>query len=231
MVDQSRLSKTQYILEQLEDDIVNRRLLPGERLDPQKLSERFGVSRTPIREAIQKLSVSGLVRVASKYGTFVSEISITELIEMFEVMAELEGMCGRLAARRISTSQLENLQGILRCCELAEEKNDPDGYFHENGRFHDCIYSASGNGFLISECRWLFGRLKPYRRLQLRTRNRIQHSLEEHRRIVEALAMGDAEQAARQMREHVFVRGEGLNDGVSDFFWARRFDMLTRSEK
>ena len=82
----------------LEDDIVNGVLRPGERLDEAALAERFKVSRTPIREAFKNLVGTGLVETIPNRGTFVTDIGLPQLIEMFEVMAELEGMCARLAA-------------------------------------------------------------------------------------------------------------------------------------
>lgn len=207
-----RQSNTQRLRDALEDDIINGRLSPGERLDSEALARRFGVSRTPIREAIQRLVASGLVRVVPKRGTFVAEVGLADLIEMFEVMAELEGMCGRLAARRITKQQVAQLQTALEGCADAAAKDDPDDYYYENGTFHDCIYSAGRNHFLAAESRRLHDRLKPYRRLQLRVRNRIQRSLQEHEGIVEAIVAGDEALAEQRMRDHVLVQGERFSD-------------------
>ncbi|MBT2774858.1 GntR family transcriptional regulator, partial [Halomonas sp. ISL-60] len=96
----TKRSNAQRLRDSLENDIINGRRLPGERLDPEALGREFEVSRTPVREAFQQLVASGLVTVSPKKGTFVAKVGIDQLIEMFEVMAELEGMCGRLAARR-----------------------------------------------------------------------------------------------------------------------------------
>ena len=92
------------IKQALEQEIVVGQLPPGKRLDEVQLAERFQVSRTPIREALQLLAANGLVQRFPRRGAFVTEIGIDSLIEMFEVMAELEGMCGRLAARRMNDS-------------------------------------------------------------------------------------------------------------------------------
>lgn len=98
------------IREALEDAIVSGRFAPGARLDPEALAREFDCSRTPIREALQQLEASGLVRVAAKRGTFVSEWTVDELAERFEVMAELEAICARLAARRITEAELTELE-------------------------------------------------------------------------------------------------------------------------
>ncbi|RCV88014.1 GntR family transcriptional regulator [Billgrantia montanilacus] len=208
-------SSAQQLRDALEDDIINGRLTPGERLDPEALGREFSVSRTPVREAIQQLVASGLVTVSPKKGTFVARIGIDQLIEMFEVMAELEGMCGRLAARRISEEELAALREALARCEAAAEAGDTDEYYYENETFHDCIYTASHNGFLAQEARQLKQRLKPYRRLQLQVRQRMGGSLAEHRKIVAAIEQGEAELAEQSLREHVLIQGERFSDFIA----------------
>lgn len=208
-------STTQKLKDALEEDIINGRLLPGEQLDHDALAHQYGVSRTPIREAIQQLVVSGLVMVKPKKGTFVARVSFDQLIEMFEVMAELEGMCGRLAARRIQPLELEALRAALKRCQDPTVMADPDDYYYENEEFHSCIYAASHNTFLASETRQLKQRLKPYRRLQLQTRNRVSTSVEEHRKIFEAIENGQEHEAEQHLKEHVLIQGTRFSDFVS----------------
>ncbi|UYG07119.1 GntR family transcriptional regulator [Halomonas sp. M4R1S46] len=211
----AKRSNAQRLKDSLEDDIINGRRLPGERLDPEALGREYQVSRTPVREAIQQLVASGLVTVTPKKGTFVAKIGIDQLIEMFEVMAELEGMCGRLAARRITGGELAELREALERCEAAARGGDPDEYYYENEGFHHAIYTASHNGFLAEEARQLKQRLKPYRRMQLQVRHRMGTSLDEHRRILAAIEAGEAEQAEHILREHVLIQGERFSDFVS----------------
>jgi DNA-binding GntR family transcriptional regulator len=208
-------SNAQRLRDSLEDDIINGRRAPGERLDPEALGREFNVSRTPVREAIQQLVASGLVTVSPKKGTFVARVGIDQLIEMFEVMAELEGMCGRLAARRITEEELVAMREALQRCEAAAEAGDTDEYYYENEIFHNCIYSASHNGFLAQEAHQLKQRLKPYRRLQLQVRQRMGGSLAEHRDIVAAIERGDAQLAEQTLREHVLIQGERFSDFVA----------------
>ena len=103
------VSQAQKLRDALEDDIVNGILRPGDRLDEAALAERFRVSRTPIREAFKSLVGSGLVETVPNRGTFVANVGLPGLIEMFEVMAELEGMCARLATRRITDTESAEL--------------------------------------------------------------------------------------------------------------------------
>lgn len=214
MADTKR-SNAQRLRDSLEDDIINGRRAPGERLDPEALGQEFNVSRTPVREAFQQLVASGLVTVSPKKGTFVAKVGIDQLIEMFEVMAELEGMCGRLAARRISEPELAALKAAHKRCEAAALAGDTDEYYYENEAFHDCIYTASHNTFLASEARQLKQRLKPYRRLQLQVRQRMHNSLHEHQTIVNAIEQGDAAQAQQALCDHVLIQGERFSDFVS----------------
>lgn len=201
--------------ETLENDIALGRFRPGERLDEVSLATRFGVSRTPIREALIELSANGLVEIRPRRGAFVAEIGVAGLIEMFEVMAELEGMCGRLAARRGTAEDHAALLQAHENCTKAAASADPDDYYRENQGFHDAIYRACGNRFLAEQARALHDRLKAYRRLQLRVRNRVQASLAEHQRVVDAIRDGNSEKAETLLRSHVLIQGERFNDFIA----------------
>ena len=120
------------------------------------------------------------MRVAAKRGTFVSEWNVEELAERFEVMAELEAMCARLAARRISDGELRELEAAHKACRREAEAGDIDRYYSENSTFHACIYRATHNAFLAKETSRLHAILQPYRRMQLQVRNRMARSLAEH---------------------------------------------------
>lgn len=209
------IPQAQKLRDALEEEIVNGALKPGNRLDEAALATRFNVSRTPLREAFKALAGSGLVETIPNRGTFVASVGLPQLIEMFEVMAELEGMCARLAARRINVAESAELQSLLEGCETALQQGDPDAYYYENERFHDCIYSASHNSFLAQQARQLQIRLKPYRRLQLRVRNRAARSLDEHRQIVAAILEGDGGAAERHIKDHVQIQGERFTDFVA----------------
>ena len=196
------------IAEDLEEMIFSGTYSDGDRLDEIRLAEHFGVSRTPVREAFQRLALSGLVEQIPHRGVFVRQPGPVELMEMFEVMAELEASCGRLAALRISDAALDDLRDANRNCQAAVDAQDADEYYRENERFHQIIYSQSGNGFLEQEALRLHKRLKPFRRVQLRFRGRMKQSMSEHEDIVDALQEGDADKAVTTLRQHVAVQGE-----------------------
>jgi DNA-binding GntR family transcriptional regulator len=180
----------------------------GDRLDEVQLADQFNVSRTPLREAFQRLALSGLVEQIPRRGVFVRQPGPVELVEMFEVMAELEAACGRLAASRISDAALAELRHANTSCQRALDLRDSDEYYRENERFHAILYRESGNAFLENECKRLHRRLTPFRRLQLRLRGRLKQSMAEHEAIVAALEQGEANRAADVVRSHVAVQGE-----------------------
>ena len=209
----TRLSER--LRESIEEEIATGRLLPGTRLDETELATRFGVSRTPIREALRLLLGEGLVETRPQRGAVVAQVTPQRLIEMFEVMAELEAMCARLAARRMSDAELAQVESAHESCRGSAAARDADAYFYANERFHYAIYAASHNTFLFEQAAALQRKLRPYRRLQLRVRNRPQRSFEEHQAILDALREGDAEKAVQAIRSHVVVQGERFGDLVA----------------
>ncbi len=196
------------VAKELEELIFNGTFTDGDRLDEIRLAEHFGVSRTPIREAFQKLAYSGLLELIPRQGAFIRQPGPIDLIEMFEVMSEMEAICARLATIRISNEALNELYRANENCRLAVDADTPDQYYFENEKFHKIIYKQSGNGFLEAEAIRLHNRLKPFRRHQLRLRGRMAQSLSEHEMVVSAMKEGNPEAAANALRDHVAVQGE-----------------------
>jgi DNA-binding GntR family transcriptional regulator len=204
----------------LEEDILTGALRPGDRLEEIALAARFGVSRTPIREALLSLAAAGLAEIRPRRGAVVAEIGPRRLMEMFEVMAEHEALCARLAARRAGPDDLAAIRAAHEACGAALA--DVDAYYYRNEAFHERIRLAGRNGFLFEQADALQKRLRPYRRLQLRARDRVAVSFAEHGGIVAALEAGDGEAAARAMRDHVAVQGERFADLLSSLDGADR---------
>ncbi|HVI52821.1 MAG TPA: GntR family transcriptional regulator [Candidatus Sulfotelmatobacter sp.] len=201
--------------ERIEESIVTGAFPPGTRLDEVELAELYGASRTPIREALIQLGAAGFIDKRPRKGWEVAEIPPSRLCEMFDVMAELEAMCGRLAARRASEVEQRRVKLAHEACLAARKANDPAEYYRLNEVFHHAIYDASHNTFLIEQARALHRRLRPYRRLQLRVRNRMHTSFDEHERIVGAILAGEGALAAELLRSHVVVQGERFADLVA----------------
>ncbi|WP_420023942.1 GntR family transcriptional regulator (plasmid) [Cereibacter azotoformans] len=214
--------RTDQIREALEEMIVEGHFADGARLDEVSLAERFKVSRTPLREAFQALAASGLVELRHRRGAFVRYPALEDVVEMFDVMAEIEALCGRYAARRMSPEDQAAIEAALLACEAAAERQEIEAYYRANHDFHHLIYRASGNRFLAGEADRLHRRLKPFRRLQLRVRGRMAESLRQHRAIFAALVAGDAEGVTAVMREHIAVQGDRFNDLAANYRSATR---------
>jgi len=215
-------TRSEQVREQIEELIATGEFPPGMRLDETELAQRFDVSRTPLREALFQLASVGIVVMQPRRGTVVAELSPHRLVEMFEVMGELEAMCGRLAARRMTAQDHEQLLVAHRACQRAAEALDTDAYYYENQRFHHIIYHGSHNEFLAEQAIALHRRLRPYRRLQLRVRDRLPTSFHEHEGIVDAIVAGDAELTSQRVRAHVVVQGQRFGDLIATLARMRR---------
>lgn len=196
----------------LEREIVTGDLAPGSRLDEAGLAERYSVSRTPVREALMQLAAGGLVEMRPRQGALVAAIGTFELAEMFEVMAELEALCGRLAARRMTPRERTGLAELHAACGPYLDGADADGYYALNLRFHEAIYAGSHNAFLEQETRKIRHRLSPYRRMQLHRPGRLSDSHAEHGRVVAAIVAGEQELAGRLLKDHVAIQSDTFVD-------------------
>ncbi|MBF8179174.1 GntR family transcriptional regulator [Herminiimonas contaminans] len=208
-------TRSETLREQIEEMIAVGTLKPGQHLDETVLAEKFGVSRTPIREALIQLASMGIIVIRPRRGAIVAEIGPQQLIEMFEVMAELEAMCARLAARRMSPAEHAVLKATHLACKEARDEADSDAYFYKNEEFHRQIYIGSKNAFLEEQARVLQRRLRPYRRLQLRVRNRVTASFDEHGAVVDAIIEGKGELAAELLRQHIMIQGQRFSDLIA----------------
>ncbi|MGB7401353.1 GntR family transcriptional regulator [Arcobacter sp. KX21116] len=215
MQQKNELPMAQIIKNKIEEMIINNELVAGTKLEELDLANQFNVSRTPIREALRNLEASQLVTIIPKKGAYVSEISVQKLIEIFEVVAELESLCAKLASRRISEKNSKLLLSALEKCQKAYDDKNIDKYFIENLNFHKIIYESSHNDFLITQMNQLKTRLLPFRKVQLRVRNRMELSMNEHKLITDAILNGEETLAQELMRNHVLIQGELFTDMVA----------------
>lgn len=200
----------------LEAEIADGTLDPGSRLDEQEIAQRFGVSRTPVREAFRLLAADRLVELRGRQGAIVRSIRVHTLIEMFQVMGELEGLCARLAARRIAPAQAARLQAIHERL-IGVAGAGPDIFYDVNQEFHEAIYEASCNAFLADQTRGLRNRVAAYRRRVTHMPNRIEDTIREHAEIMAAILARDPERAHASMRSHLTLLGDNLLDFIAAF--------------
>lgn len=216
----SRLTGTSLadgLKQTLEKEIASGALEPGKRLDEKEIGARFGVSRTPVREAFRLLAADGLVDLNGRQGVMVRALSMNTLLEMFQVMAELEGLCARLAARRISPDQLATLRQIQQQMADCGPSISPEAFYEMNLSFHEGIYAFARNAFLAEETRALRNRVGVYRRRVTFHPGRVNKTLEEHGAILEAIARNDADAAHDAMRKHLTLLGDDLVDFIAGF--------------
>lgn len=187
----------------LADEITGGELAPGLQLDEQQIGQRFGASRTPVREALRELAAAGLVELRPRRGAIVAALSPTLIFEMFEASAEIEALCVRLAAYRMSPVERGRLSRLHDESLALVEAGDIDGYDRLNWRFHEAIYAGTHNGFLAQQALALRERMAAFRRAQLRQTSRPLRSRAEHGEVLEAIMRGDGEEAARRMRAHM----------------------------
>ena len=187
----------------LTDEIASGALPPGMGLDEQELANRFGASRTPVREALRQLAVTGLVEIRPRRGVIVTQTTPERIMEMFEMSAEIEAMCVRIATYRITPIKRGRLIELHDASEALVQRGDIDGYDKFNREFHEVIYGATHNAFMAEQALTIRNRLKAFRRTQLRHGTRLARSREEHEAILNAIAQGEGNEASRRMRAHM----------------------------
>jgi DNA-binding GntR family transcriptional regulator len=171
----------------------------------------LGVSRGPVREAFRALGQAGLVRVEKNRGVFVRQVSLEEANEFYEVRAALEGLIGRLAARRIAIDEVEQLRGVVKRMHQMQKSRRAEDYFALNVEFHDLLARAARNNALYANYRGVINQLDLYRRATIsRSVENIPLSTQEHEAIVEAVAKRDEQRAEALLTQHVLVSRQRL---------------------
>lgn len=199
-----------YIHSTLAEDILLGRLAPGTFLSEARISDRFGVSRTPVREAIRALAADGLVILRPRQRAVVRGQTAVEIIDQFEAMAELESACARLAAQRRSADDLALLHSAQSRCRTQALAGDLSAYYDANVHFHEAIYVAGGNQYLRTETLRLRDRLGFMRITQGQLPGRMESSSLEHDTVLTAIRDRDGDAAGTAMRRHLIIQGESL---------------------
>ena len=192
------------------DEIFSRidlgRLNPGDTIDEQELVDAFGVSRTPVREALLQLEAMGLIRRLPRKGATLFRPTLEEFLAILEIHAKLEGMAAGLAARRLSAAGAKDLEAAVSACEAhARDKgnSDPDGYYQLNLRFHETVAIAAGNPFLTGMVKSNARKLLAYYRARYKYAGVIAASAAEHRKIAGLITDRDTAGAEQAMSRHV----------------------------
>lgn len=207
-----KLSAAETVRVNLEREISQGVLIPGDPLDEDTLAARFGVSRTPVREALLHLAALGIVTIAPRAGIYVSRLSIPELLGMLELLAELEAVCAKLATHRLTPEEGEALKRVHEESRAFVENGDVQSYARCNAEFHEILYKMCRNMPLATEIAHIRSRTQVYRQSVFQNQLRIRGSHEEHGRILEAVLAGDAPAASAAMLEHIKIGGRDFTD-------------------
>lgn len=186
----------------IKDKIITLELPPSSVIDEHALMEELGLGRTPIREALQRMAVEGLVNIVPRRGMFVADISITDLQAIFEMRTALAGFCARLAAQRITDDQIAQMEEILQ--ELNQvHAGDSRTLMSIDRRFQRVLYQAGGNDFLADTLDRLYDLSLRIWYLVLHRLGDVQDAIEQHREIVDALKAGDGTRAETLIQHHI----------------------------
>jgi len=168
-----------------------------------------------VREALLQLIEAGLVEKPSRQRAVVAPLDVRRLIQMFETLSELEAVCARFAARRITPQEMDTLASIQAASEAALQAGDEDEFGHQGIRFHVALWRATHNDVLFDTTRNLAIRLNPYRMFQLRAKGRQEANNDDHKELLSLISTGKADEAYALMRGHVTVQGDVLAEYIS----------------
>lgn len=189
----------------LKEEILASRFPPAAVLQEVLLAESLGVSRGPVREALGALAAEGLVTITPRRGAVVTSLSKNDFMEAYQVREVLEALAVRLAVPRMSSEELDALDGEIETMLRCSDRGDHTGFFASNTAFHEAFVIASGNSKLVEVYRRLIGQMAPYRRPSAFLRGSLDRSIVEHQGIMLAARTRDPERAAELVLDHIRV--------------------------
>lgn len=198
-------TRAESLSDQIADAILTGAFAPGTHLDEQVLAKRFGVSRTPVRDALRLLNGTGLITIRPRFGATVRTITPDELDMLFIAMGEIEASCSRLASLSMSPVERGALRAFHERMGRLADGGDHEAYVSANLQFHGLLYAGAHNSALEEIARNLRRRLTPYRRAQFQAPGRLQRSHAEHGLVVRAVLARDAAAANAAMLVHMSV--------------------------
>jgi DNA-binding GntR family transcriptional regulator len=210
-----RISTTalyQEVATRLRSRIYSQDLLPGVAIDEKALAEEYGISRTPMREALKVLHSEGLVVLEPRRGCFVTELKQQDIDELFPLMALLEGRCAYEAVKKAKPADIKRIEDLHNKLEKLAAAGDVDKYFEQNCMFHELVQKLSGNNWLERTTNDLRKFLKLLRGRQLHLPGRLQESLSEHRMLLAAFQNHNSAAAEKIMHDHLMSQYAALND-------------------
>lgn len=213
----SNLTQAETVRIGLETDILSGRLTPGSVIDETETSKQFGVSRTPVREAIFLLVQAGLVTKEARKRAIVAEFNVDDFFGLFETLAELEGVSAKFAAVRMSRAECFELSKTHVAAAEKLQLGEIDNYSALGRAFHALILEGSKNTTLVKITSELAARLIPYRRFQVSLEGGLQRNQDDHEIILAAIKSKDAEAAYHAMRKHTLEQSDFVIENIPTF--------------
>lgn len=193
------------LVARLRNAILSSELSPGTKLNQSELAERYGVSRIPVRDALRLLAAQGFVEFTERSGASVTNLSVADLQELYELREAVEPLASRLAVPNVGRAQLLRM---AECFRRMESLDDPEAWLTANADFHGQIYNQSARPRMVSLVESLRAQTDRYLRLHLEHLDQRNHLWEEHRLILEAAERRDAETLERVTRDHLATSHE-----------------------
>lgn len=200
----------EVIFNTLREAIIVGELKPGERLMEVQLADKMGVSRTPVREAIRKLELEGLVNMLPRKGAHVADLSAKDIMDVLEVRSTLDGLATTLAASRITEEELKELKHVQAQFVNYVEKDNLQGSIKKDVEFHELIYRASRNEKLIQIANNLREQVQRFRVIYLKDFSNTREIIREHSEIVEAISRKDVDTAQKVAQRHIKNQEEAI---------------------
>ncbi len=188
------------IVDYLKESIIKGYLKPGERIAEPELAERFGVSRTPVREALRQLASEGFLIILPRKGATVSPITDKDVQEFYAIKSLLEGYAARIACKRMSDRDIKRMEELNEQMRALAEKEDVKNFFKCDNRFHDIFLKACGNDKLYNLVHSLVQQFERFRITALSVPGRMRDSVRQHEEIIEAFKRGDEERVEKLVK-------------------------------
>jgi DNA-binding GntR family transcriptional regulator len=202
------------IFDTLREAIIVGELKPGERLMEVQLAQKMGVSRTPVREAIRKLELEGLVEMLPRKGAHIADLSVKDIMDVLEVRATLDGLASSLSASRITDEEIKELKHVQSQFVNYVEKENLQGSIKKDVEFHDIIYRSSRNDKLIQISNNLREQIQRFRVIYIKDYSSTRELIKEHNEIIDAITTRDPEAAMRSAQTHIKKQEEAITRSV-----------------
>jgi DNA-binding GntR family transcriptional regulator len=212
----TRASVVVQLQELIKEWVFSRKLSAGDRINEKALAEALGISRGPIREALQALRQEGLVEIIPNRGAFLRKLTLKEVLDLYDVRAGLAHTAGRLLAMRISDQDLADLRGMHEKMVWAVAQDEPLVFFHQNLAFHELLFKASRNKLLLEMVTSIEKRVMLYLHREATETRMLKDSNVQHSQIMNSISTGDAVGAAEAFMQHVLFGKQRLIDQLAE---------------